>query len=139
MVTSDQIVAAARGWIGTPYHHQGRSAFGMDCVGLLVMVGRQCGVFPRGFDYADYGRSPTGQLDALLARHLERVADPVPGVVVSIRWWKQSHHVGIVAEHGGVLTMVHALQQLGGVREQRMDERMRKRITGCYAFPGVVS
>src|SRR5215207_7343246 len=36
MTTREQIVAAARGWIGTPYHHQASvKGVGCDCLGLI--------------------------------------------------------------------------------------------------------
>ncbi len=41
MPTKDEIVAAARGWIGTPYRHQGQvKGVGCDCLGLVRGVWR---------------------------------------------------------------------------------------------------
>ena len=44
MVTRTDIVAAARGWLGVPWRHQGRSRAGVDCVGLVVVVCRSLGL-----------------------------------------------------------------------------------------------
>ena len=42
MARPEQIVAAARGWIGTPYLHQASlKGAGCDCVGLLRGVWRE--------------------------------------------------------------------------------------------------
>src|SRR3712207_3786304 len=42
MTGREEIVAAARGWIGTPYRHQGAlRGVGCDCLGLLVGVWRE--------------------------------------------------------------------------------------------------
>lgn len=40
-MTRDEIVAAARGWIGTPYQHQASlKGVGADCLGLVRGVWR---------------------------------------------------------------------------------------------------
>jgi NlpC/P60 family putative phage cell wall peptidase len=42
MPTPDEIVAAARGWIGTPYRHQASlKGVGCDCLGLVRGVWRE--------------------------------------------------------------------------------------------------
>ena len=42
MTTREQIVAAARGWIGTPYHHQASlKGVGCDCLGLIRGLWRE--------------------------------------------------------------------------------------------------
>lgn len=40
MTTRADIVLEARSWVGFPWRHQGRSRLGIDCGGLVVMVGR---------------------------------------------------------------------------------------------------
>lgn len=39
-LTRAAIITAARAQLGTPFRHQGRSAQGVDCVGLLICIGR---------------------------------------------------------------------------------------------------
>jgi NlpC/P60 family putative phage cell wall peptidase len=42
MTTREQIVAAARGWLGTPYHHQASvKGVGCDCLGLIRGLWRE--------------------------------------------------------------------------------------------------
>ena len=42
VISRDQVVARARGWIGTPYHHQAsRRGVGTDCLGLVRGVWRE--------------------------------------------------------------------------------------------------
>lgn len=49
-----EMIGWARAHIGTPYHHQGRSArSGLDCVGLLVLAARHAGFEVE--DFAEYG------------------------------------------------------------------------------------
>lgn len=132
-----EVVRVAREWIGVPFHHQGRVAAGLDCVGLLVVTARQLGIFPAHFDYTRYGPSPTGLLDDALAAHLIALPMPEPGAVVAIRWWKAKHHVGIVGEVPGYLTLIHALEANGEVSEHRLDAWHAKRVVSSYGFHGV--
>ena len=55
----DAIVAAARVWLGVPWRHQGRTRQGVDCAGLVVLVGRGLGL--ADYDTCAYGRRPEGQ------------------------------------------------------------------------------
>jgi NlpC/P60 family putative phage cell wall peptidase len=42
MVTRESIVKAARGWLGTPYHHQASvKGAGADCLGLIRGLWRE--------------------------------------------------------------------------------------------------
>jgi NlpC/P60 family putative phage cell wall peptidase len=42
MVTREAIVKAARGWLGTPYHHQASvKGAGSDCLGLIRGIWRE--------------------------------------------------------------------------------------------------
>lgn len=61
-VTRQQIVNAATELVGTRFRHQGRdAATGVDCVGLLVAIGRKIG-FPEIIDIADYRRWPSSDV-----------------------------------------------------------------------------
>jgi len=58
-VTAEAVGAAARAWLGIPWRHQGRSARGVDCAGLVVLVARELGL--ADYDKQTYGRRPEGQ------------------------------------------------------------------------------
>ncbi len=132
------IVAKARELIGTPYQHQARlPGIGMDCAGPIVWVGRELGFLPPGFDVSDYGRQPTGRLDALLSEWLEP-SEMKPGAIVGIRWHKLTHHIGIVSENAGALTLIHALQMAGGVCEHSLSGKWAAQITGVWKYKGAV-
>lgn len=74
MHTSAHVIAAARGWLDTPFHHQGRlKGVGVDCIGLVVGVARELGVGI--YDEAELARQPReGRLRAALNEHLQRPA-----------------------------------------------------------------
>ena len=72
------IVAAARSWLGVPWRHQGRARQGIDCAGLVVLVGRGLGL--TDYDTAAY-EGETGQCGVLGGRghQLETVAGDEAG------------------------------------------------------------
>ena len=50
-----RIVATAREYLLTPFHHQGRKkGVGIDCVGLIACVGHELGILD--YDCTDYSR-----------------------------------------------------------------------------------
>jgi NlpC/P60 family putative phage cell wall peptidase len=139
-----RIVAEARGWIGTPYHHQAsRKGVGCDCVGLVrgvwrAAIGPEPEVMPA---YSgDWGAA--NGADSLLAlgqRHFTPV-DPEAmdaGDVVVFRM-----RGGRVAKHCGIVTSVvwaearfiHA-QEGVPVAEVALSPWWRQRIAGAFRFP----
>lgn len=51
------VVAAARSYLNTPFHHQGRvKGTGVDCIGMIVGAARECGI--EIHDRTDYPRQP---------------------------------------------------------------------------------
>jgi cell wall-associated NlpC family hydrolase len=132
-VTRQDIVAAARGYLGVRWHHQGRSKAGVDCLGLVVVVAHELGLSTA--DSTDYGRLPDGmRLRNELARHLEFVRGPgEPGDVLLFRFERRPMHVGIVSDIG----LIHAFANLRKVVEHRLDDAWRARVVSAFRFPGV--
>lgn len=133
MTCPEQICAAARRMVGVKWRHQGRSAWAVDCVGLIVRVLTDC-----GFDIADrknYGRYPwrDGLREAAVSHFGEPVPDMRPGDVVLMQWpnHPQPGHVGIIVdgEHG--LNIVHSYGVVGVV-EHRIDDIWSARIKEVF-------
>lgn len=74
-VTRNEIVKAAETMLGLPFLHQGRNPdVGVDCVGLLVVMGRIIG-YPDLVDAEAYRRTPS----AFVIRDvLQRNCDEIP-------------------------------------------------------------
>lgn len=126
---------AARGYLGVPWVHQGRSRVGLDCIGLPVLAWADCG--RPVADVTTYGRSPHG---GLLERHLRATfGPPVPktdmadGDVVAIAYKVQVRHLGIVGTYpSGGLSLIHTDQMVGRVTEHRIDAAWLDRIKAVY-------
>ena len=95
------VVAAAREWIGTPYHNCADvKGVGVDCGMLLVRVFVDLGLV-EPFDPRPYApdwhlhRSEEKYLGHLLAR-ARRVARPEPGDIVLFRYGRCYSHGGVV-------------------------------------------
>lgn len=138
MTTREQIVAAARGWIDTPFAHQRRAkGVGVDCVGVVIMVAQELGLST--FDTCDYGRAPDPDaMRTLLEAHLDYVAfrDVLPGDILWLRV-PEPQHLAIVTA-ADPLQMVHAFRRVGKVVEVSVDRVWRsKRLVACFRFRGL--
>lgn len=131
-MTSNDVIEAARGWLGTPWHHQGRlKGVGVDCVGLIVCVCRELGI--KVDDVTDYQRFPDGvKLAAELERQLIKTNDLLAGTVILFRVSRLPQHIGICSPIG----IIHA--HMGSkVVETTLSQTWRSRIVGMYRLPGV--
>jgi len=131
MITPDDVVQAAREWIGTPYIHQGRAkGAGVDCLGLPVGVMRGLGVDTPDRD--GYGLDPTGELMPGLDGELHRI-ELQPGALILFRIRRQPQHVAIATDIG----MIHSYMGSKKVVETSIDKWWRDRLICAYAMPGV--
>jgi cell wall-associated NlpC family hydrolase len=137
MTTAAELIVAARGWLDVPWHHQGRSRLGVDCVGLIECALAETVGLPEGYRTPrNYGRTAVN--DALL-EHLEHWcerSDPAPGTVVAIRYRRgRPSHIGLLTGP----TLIHAYQLVKPARviEQSWGEPWTRRLAGAWRLPGV--
>src|SRR5262249_40381292 len=137
------ILAAARRYLGTPYHHQGALVgAGCDCLGLVRGVWRDLyGSEPEvpppyTPDWGEVGASEP-ILEAA-RRHLLPVpidaAQPGDVLVFRLRPNLVAKHIAILSEQD---RMIHA-QSGDQVREVILTGAWRRRIVAAFAFPGMV-
>ena len=135
MTTREEIVEEARSWKGTPYLHQGRlKGRGVDCLGVVAMVGRALGL--TDYDRLDYGRLPNPRrMRAELKAHLVEISlrDALPGDVVHMSWGIDPMHLGILTPAG----IVHAYSRIPAVVEHPVDGEWRGRMRFAYRYPGI--
>lgn len=136
MPTRADIVAIARDWLGVPFAHQGRTRAGVDCGGLLIVVGEAAGL--RITPPAVYSQSPDPSLihDTLLA-HCERIdlSQRQPGDVLLFSFAGEPRHVGIASDIG----VIHAWAKPGRVVEHRLDSVWLGRLRACWRPFGVAA
>ncbi len=145
MTRRADIVQEARGWLGTPYHHQARvKGVGVDCGGLVIGIGRALGLCPADFDIGGYSRQPDGT--SLMAhcsiwmRQIE-LAAMAPGDVVVMRFERDPNHLAVLGDyrHGG-LSVIHALGTRDGkgrVVEHRLDPASPHRLVAAFRLAEV--
>jgi cell wall-associated NlpC family hydrolase len=125
------IVETARTWLGTPFHHQGRvKGAGVDCIGLVIGVARELGIWAPDFDYRDYGRQPN---NGVLLREISKHCEPCTmeeGCILLMRWFKEPQHVAIYT--GG--TIIHSAETFGKVVEHGYDRKWAKRTVHAFRY-----
>jgi NlpC/P60 family putative phage cell wall peptidase len=161
------IVALARTWLGTPYHHQASvKGAGTDCIGLVRGIWRELyGAEPQALPaYTRDWAEAMGRETLLEAarRHLIEVSTAAaqPGDVLIFRWRRTApaKHCTILSAPGlplpacgervgvrgsqrqitiGSATMIHALEG-APVSEVPLSPWWRRRLAGAFAFPDAV-
>lgn len=140
MTTAADIVAQARSWIGVRWLHQGRTAEGLDCIGLVLKVAHALQLTE--FDTRDYARYATDETMLDLCRsHLVTVqpADLAPGDI-AVFGFDAQRHIGIIGDYPapGALSLIHAHAINRQVVEHRLDAQWQRRMRGQFRFPGVM-
>lgn len=130
------ILGHARAQLGTPWRHLGRSAAGLDCIGLVLVAAAAAGVMLP--DPAPYAREPSSQLlRSGIARHLDIVPlnALLPGDLLLFNMGLYAAHVGIAGRHPayGVESVVHALLPRRRVVEEVLAP-VCGTLTGAYRW-----
>jgi NlpC/P60 family putative phage cell wall peptidase len=136
----EQVIASARGWLGTPYHDQASvKGVGCDCLGLIRGVWREVvGAEPLALPPYSRDWGETGSREPL-AEPARRVMPEIPvttlapGALILFRM-----RVGAVAKHCGIVTasdrFVHACERTGVV-EIPLDHAWHRRLAFAFLFP----
>lgn len=141
MTARDRIVAAARGWIGTPYCHQASlKGVGTDCLGLVRGVWREVlGAEPETPPAYAAGWAEMGGTEAMAEaarRHLTEISRSAfsAGDVLLFRWRPE-----LPAKHAGIAVsrtaMVHA-QEGAAVTEIGLSAWWIRHLAFAFRFPG---
>lgn len=128
---------AARNYLGTPFAHQGRTAAGCDCVGLLYLACADTHGYAHylAHDIRGYSRDPhrDALTDGLRRAFGSPVEDMRVGDVVAIAFPRLVRHVAVVGDYPlGGFSLIHAWNKAGKVVEHRLDERWQKLIRHIY-------
>ncbi len=139
------IAHEARTWLGTPFAHQGRSAAGIDCLGLLIMVANALDLADKHgtplstHDRSDYTKSPKGEQLSAALEHTLLVIPPEEmqqGDIALCTFDHTPQHLALIGTyHQGGQSLIHAYAPARRVVEHALDASWRKRITTCYRVP----
>lgn len=140
MITSEDIVSCARGYLKTPFRHQGRVKFhGVDCAGLVICVARDLKL--SDFDYTGYPRQPIKELLLTLCRdNLDEInsASARPGDIVLFKISEHPQHLAILGDYRfGGLSLIHAYSPAGEVIETVYSPSWGRRAVGYFRYKGV--
>jgi cell wall-associated NlpC family hydrolase len=101
----DNIVRAAKDWLGTPYHHHARIKHaGTDCAMFPLAVYQECGVLPREYRPPQYSvqwhlhRSEELYLNEIEKFVVEIQTSPQPADFIVFRFGRAFSHGAIVVE-----------------------------------------
>jgi NlpC/P60 family putative phage cell wall peptidase len=137
---AEAVIAAARRWLGTPYHDQASvHGIGCDCLGLARGVWRDvCGTEPLPIPpYSrDWGETGPREMLAEAARAVMIEIDPRrrdPGALILFRM-----RAGAIAKHCGILVsetrFIHAYERRG-VIEEPLTPAWSRRIAFAFLYP----
>lgn len=145
MVFPADIVAAARRYLDVPFVHQGRGECGLDCLGLLLVVAKRCGLSFKGLAVSDidvptYGMRPD---TLLLKQRLDHFLQPIPreqvavGDVVLLKVHGSPQHLAIICDYPmvGELGIIHAYAPVRKVVEHRYDPAWKRDTYAAYRLP----
>jgi cell wall-associated NlpC family hydrolase len=138
MTTLDQINTEARSWLGVKFKKGGRDRLGVDCIGLLVGVGRSCGLeiedtIQYSFDPEPekFSRLVYGQTDPHPFKNLK------PGLIVLLRQSIFPMHTGIISKDNyGRLSIINANLRERKVVEQQFSD-WHELIIGFRTYKGM--
>lgn len=141
MPKRSDVLAEARAWRGTPFHHQAQTkGVGTDCAGLICGVGLVLGLMPAlSYEERRYGRLPQPErMRAVIARYLDPVeGDPLPGDILYMGWTAgRPMHMGFLTDlHGrGIL---HGFSEAGMVVETAFPPHYEARVDSWWQYRGL--
>lgn len=137
----NSIVQAARGWLGTRFHHQGRlkksdtHKGGVDCLGLLIGVAAELNLPFSKYDETSYSHYPdTQKLRNNLASLLQEIptANIEEGDILLLNIDGNPQHLAIVGEISGIPSIIHAYAPARAVVEHVFDDWWRERVVAAF-------
>lgn len=130
---ADDFIAAARGMLGVPFKHQGRSPrFGLDCAGLAVCAARQCGLNVE--DFTAYQRLPnTSDFLATLHKNCDRLlaGEERPGDLLIFEFSNNPQHLAILTAPGRIIH-AYGAGAIAKVVEHDMDATWRAKQRAAF-------
>lgn len=147
--TGEAIVASARSWLSTRFHHQGRlkksddHKGGVDCLGLLMGVADELALTTREGtllawqDETNYAHYPDcRRLREKLTQSLVAIPQDsiMRGDILLLNVDYHPQHLAIVSDFEGSLGMIHAYAPARAVVEHALDSWWFERIEAAFRY-----
>lgn len=134
MIDAPRLATAAQSLDGVPFAHQGRSAQGMDCAGLVIASLAEQGVMvdaPANYSLTGAASILLGVLDASpLLTALPIDEEPHAGDVLAFRIRREVQHMGVALGDG---RMMHSTARTGVV-SVTLSPLWRYRLAARYGW-----
>jgi cell wall-associated NlpC family hydrolase len=146
-ITPDRIILEANKFLNVPFAHMGRSILGLDCLGLIIISFRKCGIFIPNTDNMSYSpiwwKGKSERLhNHLLNNNFEIVSTPCRGDVVTFRLFGEkypAHHCGIlISEDKMIHTKGHGIRIERKTAISLISDRYKKRIGAYFRYKGYI-
>ncbi len=139
--TRAALIAEARTWIGTPWHHQAAvKGAGCDCIGFVRGAAEPfIGAIAQPMNYAatwPLYRAEERLRDEMAAHAAEiDIADALPGDILLFGVGKgPAHHCGFLSEANRLL---HCYREAGAVVEQDLTGFWIEKTRAAFRLPGI--
>ena len=130
------IINEARKWLGIPWRHQGRTKKGIDCIGLILNVGKSLGLIDYNLRIQNYSRLPDPiNTQNTINQYVLQSEEMDTGDILWIKITNIPMHFAFYDKEKG--TIIHSFQTIGKVAEQTFDNKWRKRLHSHYRFIGI--
>jgi cell wall-associated NlpC family hydrolase len=135
-VDREDIIDQARKWLGTKWMHQGRTEHGIDCVGLIVVVGKSLGAIC--YDKTDYQRRPNGY-DFMACFNESGLINKKPrealeGDILIFRESAYPCHTGFLSIKKGKKHIIHAHLLRRKVVEEPFISPWSDKVVACFSL-----
>lgn len=134
----DDFVKTCRGYLDTPFRHQGRlPGVGLDCAGVAVCAARECG--EEVADFLAYSRLPSSAVFLeTIGKSCDRIrlSESLPGDLLVFEFDANPQHLAILTE-ASPMYIIHAYTPARKVVEHILDEQWKKKIRAVFRIRGV--
>ena len=135
----NKVVSRAKSLCGIPFRHQGRDEYGLDCVGLPILIGRELKLM--NYDVKSYARRTNGHDFMVYFRESGLVEVPwrkrAIGDVLLMKDNMYPCHTAILVDTDPD-TIVHAFASRRKVVKELYTRDWSVKFIGLFSYPDLV-
>lgn len=139
----NDVVSAARSWLGTPFALHGRVKLkGCDCLGLIMGVAQELGLqdkYGKKISALDQGNyymfGNYADLLMVFDMHFKMSPKVFVGGLGLFNFDRDNAHLGIIGDYpGGRFSVIHSCMGIGKVVEHRLCGTFKDNLIQVYEF-----